>query len=515
VGSVALPLARPRLAASGYLSQVVPAARRHWLACALLAAGLAMRALTQASYHPALLYVDSVKYLYGAWPGGDPVGYDLPLKAILLVGGLGTVAAVQHLLGMVLAVTLYLVLLRRGVPRWLAALAIAPLLLDAYQLQVEATIMPNVWFEALIVAGLAVLLRKQAVSVLACAAAGVLLGLSATVWQAGEILVVPLLIFAAATAGGWRQALGKCAVAATAFALPIGAYCSGSYLLTGHFWLSSGGYRSSYGRVAAAADCANLRLPAYERPLCPTPAQRSHGPDWLDHDSQSPPKSYTAPRGMTRRQVLSGFITDVIKQQPLRLLGAYARDAAKLFAVVRVTAPGDTPISRWQFQDSYPTFPPTIEVDARAQILLGLIQRSEGGPLKEKVLDSRYGGKAQVWEPGAKFLRAYQRHFGYTPGPLLLLMVLAGLAGSLGVLRRRMSQARRQLTLGCLLFFTSGAAALLMSDLMEFSWRYQLTALVTLPLAAALALAALLARPPEAGSANAGSPAPTSALARR
>ena len=57
-----------------------------------------------------------------------------------------------------MAVVLYVLLLRRGVSRWLAALAIAPVLLDAYQLQIEQTIMPDVWFEALIVAGLAILL---------------------------------------------------------------------------------------------------------------------------------------------------------------------------------------------------------------------------------------------------------------------------------------------------------------------------------------------------------------------
>jgi hypothetical protein len=39
--------------------------------------------------------------------------------------------------------------------------------------------------------------------------------------------------------------------------------------------------------------------------------------------------------------------------------------------------------------------------------------------------------------------------------------------------------------------FTSAAAVLLISDAFEFSWRYQLPALITLPPAAALALTAL------------------------
>ncbi|MGH3275608.1 MAG: hypothetical protein ACRDNZ_14955, partial [Streptosporangiaceae bacterium] len=72
--------------------------RRHRLAAVLLTAGLLLRVAAQVSYGPALLYIDSVKYLYGAWPDADPLGYDLPLKLILAVGDLGTVEAVQHVL---------------------------------------------------------------------------------------------------------------------------------------------------------------------------------------------------------------------------------------------------------------------------------------------------------------------------------------------------------------------------------------------------------------------------------
>src|SRR6266550_6858526 len=108
----------------------VPAAlRRHWLAAALLAAGLVLRVLTQLAYRPALFYIDTTRYLYNA-EGMDPVGYKGPLRAILLVANFDAVAAVQHLLGLAMAVAIYLLLLRRGVSRWLAALAIAPVLLD-------------------------------------------------------------------------------------------------------------------------------------------------------------------------------------------------------------------------------------------------------------------------------------------------------------------------------------------------------------------------------------------------
>ena len=47
------------------------ALRRHWLITALLLAGLVLRGLSMAAYQPALLYIDSLKYLFGAWPGND------------------------------------------------------------------------------------------------------------------------------------------------------------------------------------------------------------------------------------------------------------------------------------------------------------------------------------------------------------------------------------------------------------------------------------------------------------
>jgi hypothetical protein len=458
----------------------------------LLTAGVVLRILTQVSFGPALLYIDSVKYLYGAWPGADPLGYDIPLKLILTVGDLGTVEAVQHLLGLAMAVTLYLLLLRRGVPVWLSALAMGPVLLDAYQLQMEATIMPDVWFEAAIVAGLAVLLWKPRPSVWTCMVGGVLLGGSATIRQVGEILIVPAVIFVVAAAGGWRQAALKGTAMLAAFVLPIVIYCAGSLDLTHHFWLSRNSYQSTYGRMASVADCATLTMPSYETPLCPSAHDQTLGADWLDHAGGSPLRSYRVPTGMSRGKVISNFDDRVAVQQPLRVVKRVITDSFKLFAVARSTSPGDTPISRWQFHTAYPSYLPTIIVDKQKTIIFALKLEPSGGPTIYRKLDRAYGGSATVWTGGAAFLRRYQLYGGYTPGPLLLLTLLLGLVGGVTIFRRRASFAQRELALGALLFVTTAVAVLMMSDLFEFSWRYQLPAIVTLPPAGAFGIAALL-----------------------
>jgi hypothetical protein len=459
------------------------AARQHWLAAVLLAAGLVLRVLAELAYRPAL-FLDATRYVYNSF-GNDPVGYEGPLKAILWVGNFDAVAAVQHLLGLAMAVVIYLLLLRRGCSRWLAALAIAPVLLDAYQLQNEQTILPGTFFQALVVAAFALLLWWPEAGWWRIAGAGLLLGTATIFAQVGEALLVPTVIYLIAAGGGWRQVTGKAAVLCAAFAVPILAYCTGSYLNTGDFFLSHTGVTSVYGRMAAAADCATLRLPPAERPLCPTRAQQAEGPDWLQYSLQSPDAPYYAhlPRDEVNT-LISGFNRSVLTQQPLRVLGAYSRDVLKVYAVVRTTGPGDTPIYRWQFQTSYPYHPPNATA-----------------PIVAKVTAQFGGGAPAVWRPVATFLRAYQLHGGYTTGPLLVLVTLTGLAGSLTALRRRLDPATRQLALACLLFFLPGAAVILVSDLFEFSWRYQLPALVTLVPAGVLGIAALFRRRGAAGPA--------------
>jgi hypothetical protein len=474
--------------------------RRHWLISLLLLAGLVLRVLAQIAYRPALLYIDSLKYLYGAWPGNDPLGYNVVLKALLLPGNLAFVVAIQHLLGLAMGVTLYLLLSRRGVPRWLAALAAAPVLLDGYQLQIEQTIMPDVWFEACIVAGLAVLLWRPRPTPRLIVAGGLLLGLSAPFAQVGQILILPALLFVLIVVTGWRRKLIMGAALCVAFAIPIAGFSTREYIAGGHFSLAPAAGNTIYGRLAESADCATLQLPSYEKALCPPRALAIRlGPDGLVHNGASPDRTYVAPPGRTHAQMTDDFEHQVLVQQPLRVVAGILSDSVKLFALGRYTSTGDTPISRWQFQTSYPTYGDSIFLAQGGTIKVGLHYAASGGPTVVQTLTPSWGGPAQVSKPLASFLRGYQLDGGYTPGPLLALATVFGLLGSLGVLlgvRRRgrdFSDAQRQLSLACLLVFGAAVALLLASDAFEFSWRYQLPALVTLPPAGALGIAFVIA----------------------
>jgi hypothetical protein len=440
-------------------------ARRHWPFAVLLAAGLALRLAAQLAYQPALVYIDSARYLGADERGLDPLGYSyLLLRPVLLAhGGLAGVAAIQHALGLAMAVCLYLLAVRLSGSRWLGLLAAAPVLLDAYQVQAEQMIMPDVLFEALIVAAITVLLWRPDPGLARLAGAAALLGVSATVRQVGEVLALPLLVYVVAATPGWRRRAVAAVAALAVFAAPVVGYMALSATVGGNgFRLSDMDDAYLYGRVANAADCATLRLPAYVRPLCPSRATAAAlGVDGLATDPGSAVFTYRPPARISRGVATRQFDEAVLAQQPLRVAGDVADDAIKVFALTRDTAKGDPPVSRWQFQLTYPAYR-----GADAAVL---------GRTRPRVV-----------APLADALRAYQLHGGFTPGPLLLTFFFLGTAGCFSF------RWHRTAALGCTLVTGLAVAALLGADLYEFSWRYQLPALVTLPLAGTLGAAAFI-----------------------
>ncbi len=449
---------------------------------------MGLRVLAAVAYRPALLYIDSSKYLDGV-AGTAPQGYRALLRLLDPVGGFALVAAVQHLFGLGMGVVLYMLLRRRPAfghraPRWVAALAAAPVLLDAYQLQLEQTIMPDVLFETMITAGLVLLLWRRAASARLVAAGALVLGAAATVREIGAVLVVPAVIFAAAGAGAavgagaggrWRRRAGRAALAAGCFALPVLAYMTGAYVTGEHFGLGSNGPGPEYGRAAAAADCAALVVPAAERALCPSPAQTRApgGIDGLLHDPSSPGHTVPVPPGVTRGELLDRFSVAVVRQQPGRVAWSVLRDSVRLFALTRDGNPQVTPITRWQFQTSYPVYPRRYSL----AYFTSLAERNNSG------------GDLVAARPAAAILRGYQLGGGYTPGPLYAAFLAVGVLG--GVLGRRRSAG---LGGACGLVTLAAVALLVSSDAFEFSWRYQLPAVTMLPLAGALGLTVLSTR---------------------
>jgi hypothetical protein len=471
--------------------------RRHWLFAALLAGGGALRAVTLFAYTPALFGVtDSYSYLSQSEdlePGQiRPIGYSVFLRLLPLGWGLEVVTVAQHVLGLVVATLLYAVLVRVGVPRWLAALGSLPALLDAYVLNIEHHVLGETLFHLLIVSTCAALLWRRPLGIPFAAAGGVLLAAATLTRPVGLFLVAPAALAALwlAASPARRRALAGLALVA-AFALPLAGYGLWFRSVHGEFALSSESGRYLYGRVAPIAECEQFTVPDMERGLCPTApiGQRRNDYEFM-WSSNSPVAQLEPPAGMSKADLAGSFAGRVIRNQPLDYLRLVASDVLRDFAATKETGSRGYRVDPWQFQEGFPIFyqglhcppPPGASEDYAS----GCGRRTAS---TEQVIAAYGGSGGESVEGLSSMLRVYQR-FGYVPGPLLL----AGLVGALAVAGAGMSRSRRSQFSAPAFLFAGSALTLAVGSaaLSSFSWRYQLPQLFLLPPAAALAAAAFV-----------------------
>jgi 4-amino-4-deoxy-L-arabinose transferase-like glycosyltransferase len=453
--------------------------RSHWLFGLLLVAGAVLRIVTSLAYHPALLRVDSVGYLRNSQSLAPfdfhPIGYPALLRLLPVHESLAAVTALQHVLVLVAAVLVYILLRRLSVPTWLAALATAPVLLDAYQLNIEQFVLSESLFQLLLVAGCAALLWRQPPGFLAVGLAGLVLAAAALTRTVALVLVLPAalgVLFASAPLPV-RARLARAAVLVAAFAIPVAGYAAWFQSHHGEFALTSYGGRILYGRIVEIGGCEGLSVPAHERPLCVTagPGERPTANQLLWYREHSPFLRLDPPPGKTDNEVGGDFARRVIRARPLSYLRLVGADLLQGFAPTKTTGYDDLPLERWTFPERY-----SVPRDGHRW------SDAQGSGLPEdyavREADSRF----------ASALRSYQR-FGYVPGTVLGLCLLVALAAALGLGRSKRSGLRAPAFVFAALGFTLLVAV---AATTFFNWRYQLPQLVLLPPAAALGLTALL-----------------------
>nr|WP_132876049.1 glycosyltransferase [Tamaricihabitans halophyticus] len=454
--------------------------RRHWILCTLLTLGLALRVLTMVAYQPAILYIDSFRYLGNiedlAPDGLNPIGYEVfVLRPLLWFGNLELVTLVQHLVGMGMAVAIYSLARRHGARRWLAAIATAPVLLDGYQLQIEQNIMTDVWMQALLVLAMWLLIGRGLPNTRRIVFAGAILGVASIFRVISISTIVPLLGYLVIVGGAWRSKAGwkgiwkRCAAGFLGFVIVLATYI-------GYFWVSTGypaftghGTNAMYGRAAVEANCEQLDVRPQVLAMCPEePLGQREGIDHYAHIGGNPVWRAQFPDDWDIPALQREFGQAVYQAQPFDMATGILRDFLKGFAPTRTSASEDVPLHRWQFQTEYPIF---------------------GAPGQAEETALQFSGeKPEANETAASILRAYQLNMGYTPGTLLAVFAVVGVIGGLGIARARHSGIRAAALLPTGLALT----LLLSSAVYEFSWRYQLPALVLLPLAGVLGLTALM-----------------------
>ncbi|MGH9073077.1 MAG: hypothetical protein ACRDZQ_03005, partial [Acidimicrobiales bacterium] len=323
---------------------------RHRLLVLALAAGSILRVLVTIAYWPALeLAGDSYSYLrdaHRAVPGiWHPIGYPLLLIALSPTGSIGVVTVVQHLLGLGLAVGLYALLLRLGVRRPLAVVGTLPVLLGGYQLDVEQFVLAETLVDALLVAGLAVLLWRRRISPLGAGVAGFLLA-AATLSRTAALPVLAVAGVYLVLRRWWRPLLAGGAVALLTL-LTYGGWYAGVH---GHFGYSDDSGYLLYGRVATFATC-DYPLPQSESKLCPLlpVGQRPDNLELYVWQAGSPLRQPGLGSHLQRDRLARRFAVQVILHQPLAYAAAVGADTWHYFAPGRWMTADRVDLRRWRF----------------------------------------------------------------------------------------------------------------------------------------------------------------------
>lgn len=151
----------------------------HWPLLVVLLAGAGLRLITMLAYAPGLWFSgDSGIYVRSAYSlapdPARPLGYSIFLRPLLPFHSVRLIVAVQHLIGLAVAVALYVFMWRRGVRRWVATAVVAVFVLDARTAALEHFLLAETVYTAFLVAGLLTLCWRERPGPLACGAAGLL-----------------------------------------------------------------------------------------------------------------------------------------------------------------------------------------------------------------------------------------------------------------------------------------------------------------------------------------------------
>ncbi len=319
--------------------------RDHRLITVAVALSLVPRLLAMLAFRPALFTPDSFAYMAeGAHPNlsrWHPSGYPLFLWLLSPLHSLLLVTALQHLIGVAIAVGVYALLRRWGLPAWGATLAACPTLIDSRQVALESSILPDTGYALLLTAAVAVVLIRRTPGPVRpvpvqCAVAGALLFGAAILRGNGA----PELLALLAVLAVWRAGLRALAAATIAFTLPLLAYMGLFAAKYGNYALTNSDGMFLWSRTMSFADCSVIRPPAGLRMLCPNrqpDPPRPAGPWSVPAMLGSPtPAAYLWARGAWWRKdahpgfnaannaLALRFALDAIRAQP----AGYARTVA-------------------------------------------------------------------------------------------------------------------------------------------------------------------------------------------
>jgi Dolichyl-phosphate-mannose-protein mannosyltransferase len=310
--------------------------RRNWPFALVLAAGALLRLACEVAYRPALFYSDSWGYLSMAHGAGivtfaplRPSGYPLILKVL---HWLTLTTVVQHLAGLAVATLAYALLRTLDVRRWVATLAGAFVVLDAWAIALEQYILAEAFFGLALMlavwASLSVMrfdrdnpdrMRPGAGTPIALGFAGLCLAAAALMRPVGLFAIPAWVVWMLWTRVGARALVAGL----TCLIVPLLVYSIAHQSVTGTFGLTQANGWFLYGRVGTIATCDGIDVARDARKLCERPAAAAHeNQSWFMFNRRSPARrtfggiSASSTKQAHSDQVLGKFARQVILHRP-------------------------------------------------------------------------------------------------------------------------------------------------------------------------------------------------------
>jgi hypothetical protein len=450
--------------------RIVSLARRNRLFAVALAAGAAVRAVAMLGY-PDVIWFPGDSYLYlGAALRPRPdlsktVGYSFWLRLLEPFHSLALVAAVQHLMGLAIAVMIYALLRRARLPRWGATLPTLPVLLDGFEIQLEHMVMSETLFTFAVALGVTLLMWRDRPSWPVALLGGLLAGYAVLVRSVGIPVLAVFALYLLVRWRGWRPL----AAVVAGMAIPVVAYAAWFHSWNGQYALTRSDGFYVFGRVSSFSECSAIKPPPDEQRLCySTPPSRRQPPGQLVWVTPNAEKMPGGPVSEANNKLLRDFAVRAVTAQPLGYLGAIADGLRRSVDWNRSPYPGAYTYNHYKFPYH------SQHVPASHSWI----------PHGTAAHDAHVYGRAspsRLVKPWALLIRRYQRYI-FTYGPLFGALMLAGLIGV----------GRRWRTLGGAgLLPTAAAVVLLLFPIAaaDFDYRYLVPVLPFACLAAGRAFA--------------------------
>ncbi len=403
----------------------------------VLAVAVWIRVVAVRGYPGPLWFGDSPGYLEAAIdlkPGETrPSGYSFLLWLLKPFHSFTVAVAVQHAVGVLTGVLVYVLVWRAARAAWplgpggaagrwawrawapglVAAPLTVPVLLPVHQVALEHMLMSDSLFAFLLLASVAAALWRRRLPWWLGGLAGLLAACAALTRSAGLPLIAVIVVGMLLRRAGWRAV----AVAMVAFVVPIIAYMGWFKAEYGQFSLAKANGIWLYGRTADFADCRVIKPRPELAIMCPKNTDPRMSPGFAamwtkDSAFREIPGWIT---GSEANRLASEFAYDAIEAQPGDYARVIVRDTFRSFEWNREPYP--SPWTWLQYE-----FP-----------------RGEAWSDEQALLAERYdpdGAETRVADPWAGQMLRYQDRFAM-PGTFLGFLLLGGLAGALPYVRRR------------------------------------------------------------------------------